>query len=225
MRNPPSTGRSPCTRSWPKISPPYPITVKAWPSISACWPSSLAKTGRTPQAEAKRRQALGIAEQLANHFPAVVDFRKDHVDWLIDLGDFLATTGRPREAEPFFRQALAQSEALVARYPGPAEYRYRAGVAAHSAAELLRDQKKYPEARTMVEQAIAHERAALNLSPGHPEYLHRLRMDLSLLAELLFSMGENAKAIEAIAEITRCVTDDGLSYYVTAAFSALWVDG
>jgi hypothetical protein len=76
----------------------------------------------------------------------------------------------------------------------------------------------------MVEQAIAHEQAALKLSPGHPEYLDRLRLDLSLLAQVLFAMGENTKAIDAIAEITRCVTDDGFSYYGAASLAALWVE-
>ena len=118
---------------------------------------------------------------------------------------------------------IAHLERLDAKHPGQPEVQTLFGVrAAHSLGGLLQRQGENKQACDFLIQAVTHQMEALKLGHGHPWFFDRLLREVTALAEVLFSLNEEGKALERIADVTRLSADDASGHFHRGVFFAKW---
>jgi tetratricopeptide (TPR) repeat protein len=109
----------------------------------------LSGTGRTEDAIATQRQAVALAEQIADDF-----LRLDALAMCrTNLGEALEQAKRLAEAEAIFRQVLQSYRTLAARFSDDMDYRWGVAMALTNLADVVLRQDRPRDAREFIEEA------------------------------------------------------------------------
>jgi eukaryotic-like serine/threonine-protein kinase len=132
----------------------------------------LAGTGKTEAAVVAQRQAVALAEQVADDF-----FRFDALATCRNnLAEALEQARRPAEAETVLRLSLRDYQGLATRFPNDVDYRWGVAMASSNLAAVVLRQDRPREARELIEEAgkIYDElKTALGNNPDFRQYYAR----------------------------------------------------
>jgi tetratricopeptide (TPR) repeat protein len=109
----------------------------------------LVATGKLEAAVAAQRQAVALAEQVADEFlrlEALAMCRNN-------LAEALEQAKRPAEAETVFRQSLKDYRALVDRFPNDVDHRWSVAMALTNLAGVVLEQGRAKDAREPIEES------------------------------------------------------------------------
>jgi tetratricopeptide (TPR) repeat protein len=109
----------------------------------------LAGTGKNEEAVAIQRQAVSLAEQVADEFlqhDALATCRNN-------LAEALGQAKRHAEAETVFRQSLKDYRALADRFPNDVDYRWGVAMALTNLAGVVLEQGRAKDAREPIEES------------------------------------------------------------------------
>jgi serine/threonine-protein kinase len=107
----------------------------------------LVGTGKSEAAIAAQRQAVALAERVADDFlrvDALATCRNN-------LAEALEQAKRPAEAETIFRQSLKDYRTLAGRFPNDVDYRWGVAMALTNLAEVVLQQDRPRDARELIE--------------------------------------------------------------------------
>ena len=109
----------------------------------------LAGTGKTEAAIAAQRQAVDLAEHVADEF-----LRLDALAMCRNnLAEALEQAKRPAEAEAIFRESLTNYRALAGRFPNDVDYRWGVAMALTNLAGVVLQQDRVKDASELIEES------------------------------------------------------------------------
>jgi tetratricopeptide (TPR) repeat protein/predicted Ser/Thr protein kinase len=150
--------------------------------------------GEPQEAEKLLRQAVDLAQRLAEDFPDQAEYRDDLAEYYHDVG-FLLMYTRAGEAEEAFRQGLTLRKELVAGSPGASKYRHSLARMHTELGNVYLISGRAPEAEEPYRQAqeIWQELAAAD--PESPDYQSGLGSTYHNLGHILMDRGERSRAV------------------------------
>ncbi len=182
-------------------------------------------TGKPAEAEPEYRNALRIAQKLADDNPEVPRFRLMLRVCRKGLGDVLGAAGKPAEAEAEYRKARALGQKLADENPRHLEYRRDLAQINRDLAEVVRKRGRPDEAMEGHDRGLALLVQLVKENPAETEFRTNLDDHLSarrpVRRDLRDPAAAAASARRALSLLKGLSSSSGAQWFETACCHAV----